>query len=260
MLLQIHHCLRVSKVTVKYCHLRFFLVACAHIIEQLEQPMTDTEAKKVVHDTKRIIRMEMGDDTSPREVPQTRSGMLADLVDARADRLEEINRLSDLKLQTSFALQEARITGEPATESTALEGKKEHYFDMGLAETVAASTSDSSVPTVGGSAGQEAKAKNEVLADLLDGLAEEHEQDILAYELSLMTLMGEQRERILEASIADSASKFPKVDKEWTKNVAAHINHSVMSTYEESINEKLKALKEEASFIREVAKDIRELK
>lgn len=54
--------------------------------------------------------------------------------------------------------------------------------------------------------------------------------------------------------------RFPNADKDWAKNLTAHIHRSVMSAYEENINEKLKALEEEVSFIREVSKDIRELK
>lgn len=140
-LLQIHHCIRVSKVTVKYRHLCFFLVQRAYCIEQ---SVTDTKTKKVAHDANKITERGLKDDISPREVPQTKSGMLTDLVDARADRLEEINRLSDLKLKVLLALQETRITGESATASTEPAGKEGHYFDRRSAETTAASSASDS--------------------------------------------------------------------------------------------------------------------
>lgn len=257
-LLQIHHCIRASKVTVKYRHLRSFLLSCASYMEQLEQPMTDFEAKQIGFDAKLIAALK--DDTSSHEKPQTRGKILADLLDARTERLEETSRLIKLKLKTLFGLQETRIIGEPATHSYRPEGTHENGVDMRGAKPMDASTSDSSVPTFAGITRQEGMTENEVLADSLGKLAAMREQSLHLCENHLKTFKSEQRQRILEATIAEVAVKFPNLDKEWIRNMVAHIHHSNMSAYEESINEQLKAMEEESSFVRELAKDIRELK
>lgn len=245
---------------MKYCQLRFFLLHCARSIEQLKQPMTDAEAEQIARDAKKFISMAMDYDTSPSDVLQTRSGTLTDLANARAVRLEEINHLSDLKLKALLALQEARITGEAVTYSTEPAGKEGHYFDMRCAENMAmSSTSGSKISTADGSVRQEVKNKNERRADILVKLAESYEREIHSHGNSLRILKDEQGEHDL-ANLADDPVRFSNVDKKWAKNLTEHIHHSIMSAYEENIREKMQALEEEASFIREVAKDIRELK
>ncbi|KAG9551202.1 hypothetical protein KCU71_g10297, partial [Aureobasidium melanogenum] len=55
MLLQIHHCLRASKIAIKYSHLRLFLVRCASSIEEAQQPLDGTKAKEIALDTEKFV-------------------------------------------------------------------------------------------------------------------------------------------------------------------------------------------------------------
>ncbi|KAH0167725.1 hypothetical protein KCU67_g3781, partial [Aureobasidium melanogenum] len=55
MLLQIHHCLRASKIAIRYSHLRLFLVRCASSIEEAQQPLDDPKAKEIALDTEKFV-------------------------------------------------------------------------------------------------------------------------------------------------------------------------------------------------------------
>jgi hypothetical protein len=61
-LMQIHHCIRTSKITTPYHHLRMFLLECARSITQTQQPMEDAEAARIAYATEQHILLLIDDD------------------------------------------------------------------------------------------------------------------------------------------------------------------------------------------------------
>jgi hypothetical protein len=60
--MQIHHCIRTSKITTPYHHLRMFLLECARSITQTQQPMEDAEAARIAYATEQHVLLLTDDD------------------------------------------------------------------------------------------------------------------------------------------------------------------------------------------------------
>ncbi|KAH0369296.1 hypothetical protein KCU65_g3405, partial [Aureobasidium melanogenum] len=99
MLLQIHHCIRVSKVTIRYNHLRLFLVHCACSIGKTHQPLDDAKANEIALDAEKFMSKAMAVDERPRSDLNLSSGVFPDWLDADADLQEETIRHADLMIQ-----------------------------------------------------------------------------------------------------------------------------------------------------------------
>jgi hypothetical protein len=59
--MQIHHCIRASKITIPYHHLREFLVECARSLAQPQQPMGDSEAACIAYAAKQYVLLQSDD-------------------------------------------------------------------------------------------------------------------------------------------------------------------------------------------------------
>jgi hypothetical protein len=60
--MQIHHCIRTSKVTIIYHHLRMFLVECARSTAQTPQPMGDVVAARIAYAAEQHVLLRLDDD------------------------------------------------------------------------------------------------------------------------------------------------------------------------------------------------------
>jgi predicted nucleic acid-binding protein len=71
--MQIHHCIRTSKVTIIYHHLRMFLVECARSVAQTQQPMGDAEAARIAYAAEQHILLLIDDDEVLFQEPDSRN-------------------------------------------------------------------------------------------------------------------------------------------------------------------------------------------